>query len=1113
MKRLTSFLAALFLTVTALWAYDTIAYTFTQKGEQLSTGYSGTAINRGGFALMGDGIYFANNATGKMGKMDLDLTTMGETDSIGKGYYMDVDDGGNIIIYEWTQGSPTWDIAQVYDKDYKFIRKDSLKLNGRCDMPRSVGNMVSGRGAYIAACNNVSSVLRFNYVDGVLTTTDTVIVPRINRGNNSSDGLDVNHIVVQSRGNGLYWIDFTDAAPVVTDMVYFSTANFTSTYGGRVFRLAGHTLYIMGTYKVGGYLGSFAIYDITDPDNVSVIAEETSTMGDNAMGTACVTFDVKVDGDVATIYEYACFAVRKYELTATPVRTQKIKYELNGGITNDYGWQNKGDMFAAFMTDAGVTDFETLDYYMQQTDPLSFPNICHKLSDASPAIRMTEKWGWLETYLMQAHADQADDGASELAIGGAGAAWRYAVGAFFISGQRAEWPQSANFVLLGRNDAYIPTWKHAYANPTEPEDSIVLNAPYKEGHTFVGWYDTADFSGERITFVNNKTTGTLYAKWIDYVPNIAEIKALADNTDTTVQGIVNYIEENNVYIQDHTGGIRIRTSIVPDCQVGQKIIAKGTKAAYNGISEMKDADVLFAEDAKLYEPVQVKTLNDLQKHSLTYLGQCVSIGGVTIAKYDHNFPVITDGSGMVLCRMSLDETEFPVGTRVIITAVADYYSGELLLIGDMGGIKKAATVKQDTYDYPARGEKSEYTLENNWIVTAFENNFEGRTPGPANYVRGMAAKDGNMYFINRATASITVVDGATGEIFNPIAIKGEHLFEIQNEEGIWQTACTLPYNDIRFDNAGNCLMGGMAYGSETFFIYKVDLTTGEATELIKERLYDNPNFIDNGYRLDAFGVYGDVNNTAIIMAVDANSFNAYKWAVTDGKAGKAEQITCTIQPDTDQSLLVTNGRLSETNFGTAPQVHPVSTYLFYVDGAGTLPMLFDMTGALQDDFIKCPTGLQVVNNISDTCTMNTGHNGVVEFQVGDDYFLLTAATHRGGKPASAFALYKFADKDMEFAGLEPLWFFPANGMGTATNGCRTAVPSVEVKGNVATLYLYTVNNGYASYTLTNKAIKVPTAIENDTTEYIPSPRKVFRNGQVYILRGGKTYTLTGEEIQ
>ena len=61
-----------------------------------------------------------------------------------------------------------------------------------------------------------------------------------------------------------------------------------------------------------------------------------------------------------------------------------ITYNLNGGVTNDYGWKNKGDMFADFMADNGATEFETLEYYKAQTDPLGSPNICAKLTTNKP---------------------------------------------------------------------------------------------------------------------------------------------------------------------------------------------------------------------------------------------------------------------------------------------------------------------------------------------------------------------------------------------------------------------------------------------------------------------------------------------------------------------------------------------------------------------------------------------------------------------------------------------------------------------------------------------------------------------------------------------------------
>ena len=788
-----------------------------------------------------------------------------------------------------------------------------------------------------------------------------------------------------------------------------------------------------------------------------------------------------------------------------------VTYDLGGGVTNDYGWQSKGDMFAAFMTDAGATDFETLDYYMQQADPLSAPNICAKLADASPAFKLTDKWGWLETYVMQAHADQAADGASALTAGGAGSAWRYAVGAFFISGQRVSWPKSANFAQLGQDAAYIPAWKHAYANPTEPTDSVALNAPYKEGFTFDGWYATADFSGDKITHVDAKTTGTLYAKWILYVPTIAEVKALADSTETRVAGVVNYVGGNSTYLQDATGGIVIRSSKTQSVKAGDKVTFYGKKVIYQGFVAVASDSIIASEVSTLPAATTFEDLSalvaDAKDSVFKYNAMLVRVPGVKITAYDkfHN-PTVTDGTNTALCHyMALDETTFPVGTKVTITAVATSYKGTFQFTGDIAGIEKVVVGKKDSYAYPARGENGEYTLENNWVISNIEDNFEANKPGPTDNVRGMAAKDGKMYFINRSNASITVVDAASGNMLDPIAIKGEHLFEVADSTGKWSAAVTLAYNDIKFDGAGNCLIGCCTGTNSWFFVYKVDLATGEATELVKEHLYSNPNFKDNGFRFDAFGVYGDVNNSAIIMATDANSFNAYKWDITNGKAANAEEIICTIDPKTDQSLLIADGALSVASFGTAPQTFPVSEDLFYVDGWSTLPMLFDMSGSLKDDFVNSPKGVAVVNNEGDTCKMNTGHNGLVEFQVGDEYFLLMAATNTVGSPTSAFALYKFADEAKEFAGLEPMWYFPANGMGSATNGCRTAVPSVEVKGNVATLYIYANNNGYAVYTFTGKE---GTGVDNIDAVKIEA-KKVVENGQIYIIKNGVKYTVLG----
>ena len=91
------------------------------------------------------------------------------------------------------------------------------------------------------------------------------------------------------------------------------------------------------------------------------------------------------------------------------------------------------------------------------------------------------------------------------------------------------------------------------------------------------------------------------------------------------------------------------------------------------------------------------------------------------------------------------------------------------------------------------------------------------------------------------------------------------------------------------------------------------------------------------------------------------------------------------------------------------------------------------------------------------------------------------------------------------------------GGGTYPYGSKatlTATPNngYEFKqwsdGSTANPYSFLVEKD-----MTIEALFEPTTpIENVVAEEHIAPRKVFRNGQVYILRGGKTYTLTGVEV-
>ena len=805
-----------------------------------------------------------------------------------------------------------------------------------------------------------------------------------------------------------------------------------------------------------------------------------------------------------------------------------ITYELNGGVTNDDNWLGKGDMWTAFCADAGIT-LGTLDEVKANANPLSA--ICTPLGTSQcQAILDNAKWDWLEKYIMDVQNPQVGEtvGAGTvpaLTEGAAGATWRYALAAFFVETQHTSWPYSADFSQAGQDAAYIPTWKHAFANPTEPTGEWVLNAPYKEGYTFDGWYATADFSGEKVTTVNAETTGTLYAKWVEYIPTIAEVWAMEDGVETKISGVVNWVRGTDVFIQDATGGFHLSCSGTKP-EVGTKIVAKGTRGSLYGKPTLSGAVIESAESAEFATPI-VSTLAELLADPLKYFGQRVSVLGVYVAEYDsygNIYVADIDGANKVQgYYMMPDQSTFPVGTKVSITAVASLHWGTFEFVGDVAGIEKVSAAKKDQYEYPARYD-GKYTLTNNWVISNIEGNFADNMPGSEGYVRGMAAKDGKMYFINRETQSIVVVDGETGEMLASIKITGEHLFEKENEDGTWSSAVTFPFNDIKFDQEGHCLVGALITSpNEHFMIYVVDIETGEADLLFSERLADNPDYADISCRFDAFGVAGDITTDGVIMAADATYGNwlVYRWLIVDGVVQEGEQIDCSIDIDSDHTLF-----WNQSGFYTASHIFPLDEKgeRFYVDGYNTLPMLFDENGRLIDDFINCPYGTSVNNAEGEILNMNTGHNGLVEFQVGNEYFLLMAAGYTSSSVPSSFALYKFADADHAFSGMEPLWYLPANGMGNAGNGCRTAPVAVEVVGNKAYLYLYVNNNGYARYEFTVEGAEVvqtkgkhiwpilldDTTVENNASKIISDLRS--NDYDNFLYNWDMTYTLNDAPI-
>lgn len=767
-----------------------------------------------------------------------------------------------------------------------------------------------------------------------------------------------------------------------------------------------------------------------------------------------------------------------------------IMYNLNGGVTNDYGWKNKADMFAAFMTDNGATEFETLDYYKAQTDPLGSPNICAKLTTCAAMVNDDAKWGWLKIYIQAVTAAQAADSPSALDETCATAAWRYAAGAFFIDGQRASWPKSADFSVAGSLEAFQSTWKHGFCGPDSyaEGETVVLPTPYLEGESFLGWYKEADFSGEKVTEISGTGDVVLYAKFGEYIPTIAEVIALADSTETKVQGTVSYVAGSNFWIQDATGGL-LCYGKDNGLTEGELVTLAGQKVIYKGSPELNNATVVTKEAGK---EVGAQTLlisailADSVNAYASYLNEMVYIEGVTISKYegDYKTPYITDGNNEIALYKwdGVTEDKFPVGTKVSVKAVLSIYNTTLQLRGKEAWLAAAAAAGKDNYEYPeVEVDGFKYNFANNWMYSVTLGNWADNRPNPlAEGSRSVVEKDGILYFSYRDANTpveqpkLVRVDAKTGKMLEPV-IYANNIFK--DATGAWLFG---PYTDLKLDNAGNAITSNLPTSGGPFQIWNVDLETGEgkllidlATDTTKWLSSQFPDSIYTTIRLDRIGVYGDINGDATIMSVVSSGADVYYWNIVDGKwDGETGWIKL--------------GLGEGVNVGGAPVVCPTEGGYFYIDGFTTYPMYFDADGNLIDAFDEAHEAADLMIGSKGVSRAN-GHNGVTEFEVDGEYFLIIAGdnTVGNGTAPSTFVLYKFADEFRAFKDMTQLWEFPMDGMGGVSNPQRVATSFAQPNedGTAVEIYAFTSENGYGAYTMSIEKVEEPDAVENVTLNF------------------------------
>lgn len=429
-------------------------------------------------------------------------------------------------------------------------------------------------------------------------------------------------------------------------------------------------------------------------------------------------------------------------------------------------------------------------------------------------------------------------------------------------------------------------------------------------------------------------------------------------------------------------------------------------------------------------------------------------------------------------------------------------------------------VKEPAETYERKGD---YQLVNQWIIASRAGNYVNTDLGGAGQVRGMVAKDRKMYVCYRNTSggahSIIVVDGVTGKYEKTISLSANAFTKVNNEgtdSATTVSAVTLPNNDIKLDSEGNFLVGPcIDAATKPMMVYKVDIETGECTELINEVIANNPEYAELTIRFDAFGVWGDVEDYAVVMAMNASAMNAFRWVIEDGVAGAAELVTLDPLFEGDASV----------NPGSAPQIMPISEDLFYVDGNATFPTLYqyaDGKGTRIDCFYDAEgNALPILN------TMNQGHNGITDFQLVNaagetEYFMCCAATNTAKAPESSFAIIKYADESLSFQTAELIYQFPKNGFGGTSNGYRTAPAFAEPNisnEDAMDIYLYVGENGLARYTFSadGKEIKQDQDVDDNGMTNVAvedvTVANVYTEGGLVVAEGEfQIFTVTGQNV-
>lgn len=201
-------------------------------------------------------------------------------------------------------------------------------------------------------------------------------------------------------------------------------------------------------------------------------------------------------------------------------RESKVTWELNGGElpkaatvpTNDSLWNAFKPYYNKYY------GLSRADQPITAVSTFAAAKMCEIMTKAD------SEWKWLGDYIYKVSIDQGVHLSIDPTGDGVEAMWRWTVHSFFNCNKHESYPVTADYSTAGKPEKWGPNYQAKYGQgvtlPSKITSAYTIPTPTKNGTTFVGWYDTNNNTGNKLTVLPVGYDGTVYAIWNDMLGDV-----------------------------------------------------------------------------------------------------------------------------------------------------------------------------------------------------------------------------------------------------------------------------------------------------------------------------------------------------------------------------------------------------------------------------------------------------------------------------------------------------------------------------------------------------------------------------------------------------------------